>query len=547
MKIKKELSVGIYEIAAFCMYYKGLKFEMCLLFWTFEVQIKDFMSKKVILVIMDGWGLGQVAKADAIQNAKVPFVTSLYNKYPHSTLVTCGEQVGLPDGQMGNSEVGHLNLGAGRIVYQELQRINVAIRDGELASNPTLLASIRYAKENNKPLHLLGLVSDGGVHAHTSHLKAICAICKAEGLEKVFIHAFTDGRDTDPKSGLAYVTDVEKALTGSVGKIATVSGRYYAMDRDKRWERVQLAYDALVNGIGETASSATAAIEANYAKDITDEFIKPTVLVENGSPIATIEEGDAVLCFNFRTDRCREITEVLTQKDFHEFNMKKLSLHYTTITKYDETFQNVHVIFENDNLVNTLGEVLAAHHKKQIRIAETEKYPHVTFFFSGGREVPFEGESRIMAASPKVATYDLQPEMSAAELTEKLLPEINAGTADFICLNYANADMVGHTGIFSAVVKAVETVDSCVEKIVTAGLANGYTIFLTADHGNADYMMNDDGSPNTAHTLNLVPLFVIDKEWKGTVKAGKLGDIAPSILKMMDIAIPKEMTGEVLI
>ncbi len=547
MKIKKELSVGIYEIAAFCMYYKGLKFEMCLLFWTFELQIKDFMSKKVILVIMDGWGLGQVAKADAIQNAKVPFVSSLYNKYPHSTLVTCGEQVGLPDGQMGNSEVGHLNLGAGRIVYQELQRINVAIRTGELANNPTLLASIQYAKENNKPLHLLGLVSDGGVHSHTSHLKAICEICKAKGLDKVFIHAFTDGRDTDPKSGLAFVSDVEQAIAGSVGRIATVSGRYYAMDRDKRWERVQLAYDALVNGIGETASNATAAIEANYAKDITDEFIKPTVLVENGAPIATIEEGDAVLCFNFRTDRCREITEVLTQKDFHEFNMKKLSLHYTTITKYDETFQNVHVIFENDNLVNTLGEVLAANHKKQIRIAETEKYPHVTFFFSGGREVPFEGESRIMAASPKVATYDLQPEMSAAELTEKLLPEINAGSADFICLNYANADMVGHTGIFSAVIKAVETVDQCVEKIVTAGLANGYTIFLTADHGNADYMMNEDGSPNTAHTLNLVPLFVIDKEWKGHLKSGKLGDIAPSILKMMDISIPKEMTGEVLI
>lgn len=547
MKIKKELSVGIYEIAAFCMYYKGLKFEMCLLFWTFELQIKDFMSKKVILVIMDGWGLGQVAKADAIQNAKVPFVSSLYNKYPHSTLVTCGEQVGLPDGQMGNSEVGHLNLGAGRIVYQELQRINVAIRTGELANNPTLLASIQYAKENNKPLHLLGLVSDGGVHSHTSHLKAICEICKAKGLDKVFIHAFTDGRDTDPKSGLAFVSDVEQAIAGSVGRIATVSGRYYAMDRDKRWERVQLAYDALVNGIGERATNATAAIETNYAKDITDEFIKPTVLVENGAPIATIEEGDAVLCFNFRTDRCREITEVLTQKDFHEFNMKKLSLHYTTITKYDETFQNVHVIFENDNLVNTLGEVLAANHKKQIRIAETEKYPHVTFFFSGGREVPFEGESRIMAASPKVATYDLQPEMSAAELTEKLLPEINAGSADFICLNYANADMVGHTGIFSAVIKAVETVDQCVEKIVTAGLANGYTIFLTADHGNADYMMNEDGSPNTAHTLNLVPLFVIDKEWKGHLKSGKLGDIAPSILKMMDISIPKEMTGEVLI
>ena len=505
------------------------------------------MSKKVILVIMDGWGLGKVAKADAIQNAKVPFVSSLYHTYPHSTLVTCGEQVGLPDGQMGNSEVGHLNLGAGRIVYQELQRINVAIRTGELAKNETLLQSIRYAKENKKPLHLLGLVSDGGVHSHTSHLKAICEICKVEGLTEVYLHAFTDGRDTDPKSGLGYVTEVEKALSGSVGKIATVSGRYYAMDRDKRWERVQLAYDALVNGVGPTAPNAISAIESNYANEITDEFIKPTIIVENGQPVATINEGDAVLCFNFRTDRCREITEVLTQKDFHEFNMKKLNLHYTTITKYDETFQNVHVIFENDNLVNTLGEVLAANHKKQIRIAETEKYPHVTFFFSGGREVPFEGESRIMAASPKVATYDLQPEMSAVELTDKLLPEINAGNPDFICLNYANADMVGHTGIFSAVIKAVETVDACVEKVVTAGLANGYTIFLTADHGNADFMMNEDGSPNTAHTLNLVPLFVIDNEWRGTVKPGKLGDIAPSILKMMDIAIPKEMTGEVLI
>jgi 2,3-bisphosphoglycerate-independent phosphoglycerate mutase len=505
------------------------------------------MSKKVILVIMDGWGLGKIAKADAIQNAKVPFVSSLYNKYPHSTLVTCGEEVGLPDGQMGNSEVGHLNLGAGRIVYQELQRINVAIRTGELAKNETLLQSIRYAKANHKPLHLLGLVSDGGVHSHTSHLKAICEICKAQGLTEVFLHAFTDGRDTDPKSGLAFVTDVEKALQNSVGKIATVSGRYYAMDRDKRWERVQLAYDALVNGIGPTAQNALSAIESNYAKDITDEFIKPTIIVENGQPIATIKEGDAVLCFNFRTDRCREITEVLTQKDFHEFNMKKMNLHYTTITKYDETFQNVHVIFENDNLVNTLGEVLAANHKKQIRIAETEKYPHVTFFFSGGREVPFEGESRIMAASPKVATYDLQPEMSALELTDKLLPEIKAGNPDFICLNYANADMVGHTGVFSAVVKAVETVDTCVEKVVTAGLENGYTIFLTADHGNADFMMNEDGSPNTAHTLNLVPLFVIDKDWKGTIKPGKLGDIAPSILKMMDIDIPKEMTGEVLI
>jgi len=505
------------------------------------------MAKKVILVIMDGWGLGKVPLSDAIQHANVPFVTSLYHTYPHSTLITCGEDVGLPNGQMGNSEVGHLNLGAGRIVYQELQRINVAVRDGELASNPTLLASIKYAKENNKPLHLLGLVSDGGVHAHTSHLKAICDICKKEGLTKVFIHAFTDGRDTDPKSGLAFVENVEAHLKTSIGKIATVSGRYYAMDRDKRWERIQLAYDALVNGKGPTSTSALAAIKENYSNHITDEFIKPTIIEENGAPMATIQSDDAVLCFNFRTDRCREITEVLSQKDFPEFGMKKLDLHYTTMTKYDETFQKVNVLFENDNLVNTLGDVLAQNHKKQIRIAETEKYPHVTFFFSGGREVPFEGESRIMAPSPKVATYDLQPEMSAKELTDQLLPEINAGNPDFICLNFANADMVGHTGIFSAVVKAVETVDGCVEQIVTAGLHNGYTIFLTADHGNADFMINEDGSPNTAHTTNLVPFFIIDKEWNGTIKPGKLGDIAPTILNMMGLAIPEEMTGNVLI
>jgi len=390
-------------------------------------------------------------------------------------------------------------------------------------------------------------VSDGGVHSHTTHLKAICDICKEKGLTKVFIHAFTDGRDTDPKSGLGFIENVETHLKHAVGKIASVSGRYYAMDRDKRWERVKFAYDALVKGIGPTATSAIAAITENYNNNITDEFIKPTILLENGSPIATIQEGDAVLCFNFRTDRCREITEVLTQKDFPEFDMKKLKVHYTTMTKYDETFKNVQVIFENDNLVNTLGEVLAQNNKKQIRIAETEKYPHVTFFFSGGREQPFEGETRIMAPSPKVATYDLQPEMSAKELTDKLLPEINAGQPDFICLNFANADMVGHTGVFSAVVKAVETVDACVEKVVTAGLANGYSIFLTADHGNADFMINEDGSPNTAHTTNLVPFFIIDKEWKGNMEAGKLGDLAPTILTMMGLPIPKEMTGKVLI
>jgi 2,3-bisphosphoglycerate-independent phosphoglycerate mutase len=495
---------------------------------------------------MDGWGLGQVPNADAIQHAKVPFVSSLYQHYPHSTLVTCGEDVGLPEGQMGNSEVGHLNLGAGRIVYQELQRINVAIRTGELAQNKTLLNAIEYAKKHHKPLHLLGLVSDGGVHAHTSHLMAICDLCKTQGLSQVFIHALTDGRDTDPKSGYEFVQKVENHLTKSVGKIASVSGRYYAMDRDKRWERIQLAYNSLVKGEGPTANNALEAIQSNYEKDITDEFIKPTIIIENGQPIATIQEGDAVICFNFRTDRCREITQVLSQQDFPEFGMKKLSLHYTTLTRYDETFKGVEVVFENDNLVNTLGDVLAQHHKKQIRIAETEKYPHVTFFFSGGREVPFEGETRIMAASPKVATYDLQPEMSAAALTEKLLPEIEKGDADFICLNYANADMVGHTGIFSAVIKAVETVDSCVEKIVTAGLKNGYTLLVTADHGNADFMINADGSPNTAHTLNLVPLFLVDKDGKGALKSGKLGDVAPTILSIMGLPIPAEMTGNVL-
>ena len=504
-------------------------------------------SKKAILVIMDGWGLGKVANADAIQHARVPFVSSLYQKYPNTTLVTCGEAVGLPDGQMGNSEVGHLNLGAGRIVYQELQRINVAIREKTIDANPVLLESIRFAKANNKPLHLIGLVSDGGVHSHINHIKALTTICKNEGLEQVFIHAFTDGRDTDPKSGLGFLTELEAHLANSTGKIATVSGRYYAMDRDKRWERVKLAYDALVNAVGGEASNAVAAIEENYAAGITDEFIKPVVIKHNGSPIAQIKEDDVVICFNFRTDRCREITQVLTQTDFHEQGMKKLRLHYTTMTEYDKTFRNVHVIFENDNLEQTLGEVLAANGKKQIRIAETEKYPHVSFFFSGGRETPFEGERRLMVPSPKVATYDLQPEMSAHEVTDTIVPEIESESADFICLNFANADMVGHTGVFEAAIKAVETVDACVERVVTAALAHGYTVFLTADHGNADFMINADGTPNTAHTLNLVPFFVIDKEWRGTVKPGKLGDMAPTILKMMDLPIPTKMTGEVLI
>ena len=500
-----------------------------------------------MLVIMDGWGLGQVPKSDAIRAANTPFTDSLYEKYPNTTLITCGEAVGLPEGQMGNSEVGHLNLGAGRIVYQELQRINVAIRDGSFAKNKALLESIHIARDQKKPLHLLGLLSDGGVHSHINHLKAIVDCCQQEGLTQVFIHVFTDGRDCDPKSGLGFVKELQAHLDKTVGKIASVSGRYYAMDRDKRWERVKLAYDALVNGQGQKALDAAEAVEYSYANNITDEFIKPTVIVnESQQPLATIKEGDIALCFNFRTDRCREITQVLTQMDLPDFDMHKLSLHYTTMTEYDKTYQNVHVIFENDNLNNTLGEVLEQQGLKQIRIAETEKYPHVSFFFSGGREKPFEGEKRIMVPSPKVATYDLQPEMSAQEVTDAIVKEIEAESAHFICLNFANADMVGHTGIWEAAIKAAETVDGCVERVVKAGLAHGYTIFLTADHGNSDYLVNEDGSPNTAHTLNPVPLFVIDADWKTSLKPGKLGDLAPTILKRMGLPVPSEMTGSVL-
>lgn len=505
-------------------------------------------KKRTILIIMDGWGLGKVASSDAIQHARTPFVSSLYSKYSNSTLVTCGEAVGLPEGQMGNSEVGHLNLGAGRVVYQELQRINVAVRNGFFAQNKELLSAIRYAKVNGKAFHLLGLVSNGGVHSHINHLKAIIDVCKNEDLKEVYIHAFTDGRDCDPKSGLDFITELQAHLNTSVGKIATVSGRYFAMDRDKRWERVKLAYDAMVHGIGDKATDAIAAVENSYRNNITDEFIKPTVIINEGQqPLATIKNGDVALCFNFRTDRCREITEVLTQKDFPEQGMYKLNLDYTTMTQYDHSFENVHVIFENDDLKNTIGDIVAQQGLKQIRMAETEKYPHVTFFFSGGREHPFEGEARILVPSPKVATYDLKPEMSAFELTEALIPQINSKAADMIILNYANADMVGHTGIWEAAIKAVETVDECVARVVTAALANDYTVFLTADHGNADYLINEDGSPNTAHTLNLVPFFIIDNNWKGPIKPGKLGDVAPTMLTMMGLPIPKEMTGEVLI
>jgi 2,3-bisphosphoglycerate-independent phosphoglycerate mutase len=450
---------------------------------------------------------------------------------------------------MGNSEVGHLNIGAGRIVYQELQRINVAIKTGELGTNDEFINMLKYVKQNSKTLHLIGLVSDGGVHSHINHLLSITDLCKIHGVTTVMIHVFTDGRDTDPKSGLGFVTELDTHLKNSIGKIASVTGRYYAMDRDKRWERVKFAYDAMVHGEGEKSTDIISSIKHAYELGQTDEFLKPIIAVDDANnPIATIKDGDAVFCFNFRTDRCREITEVLTQSAFHEQNMHPLDIYYTTMTEYDKNFKNVHVLFHNDDLKNTLGEVLEANHKTQIRIAETEKYPHVTFFFSGGREKEFEGERRIMRNSPKdVATYDLKPEMSARELTEAILPEIHQQSADFICLNFANADMVGHTGVWNAVIKAVETVDECVEKIVTEALNQDYTILLTADHGNSDFMINEDGSPNTAHSLNPVPFFVISNDYKGKLKPGKLGDIAPTILHFMGLEIPKEMTGDILV
>ena len=498
-----------------------------------------------MLIIMDGWGLGKIKSSDAIQNARTAFIQSLYSTYPNTTLVTCGEAVGLPEGQMGNSEVGHLNLGAGRIVYQELERINVAIKDGSFQQNETLLKAINYAKTNNKKLHLLGLVSDGGVHSHLNHLKAITSVCAAQNFDNVLIHAFTDGRDTDPKSGVNFIEELQQHLTKTTGNIATVTGRYYAMDRDKRWERIKIAYDAMVNATGEKTTNFISTITASYSKNITDEFLMP--MINSNLADTVIEEGDAVLCFNFRTDRCREITEVLSQTDMPDMRMHTLPLHFTTMTMYDHSFKNIDVIFEKDDLKNTLGEILARQGKTQLRIAETEKYPHVSFFFSGGRETAFEGEKRLMIPSPKVATYDLQPQMSAYEVTDKVINEINTNKPDFICLNFANADMVGHTGVWDAVIKAVETVDTCVSKVVPAALAQDYTIFILADHGNADYEINEDGTPNTAHTLNLVPFFIIDKEWKGAVSPGKLGDIAPTILKMMNLPIPAEMTGNILI
>lgn len=506
------------------------------------------MDKKVILMILDGWGIGTNPEISAINKANTPFVDSLYGKYSHSKLEASGLAVGLPEGQMGNSEVGHMNLGAGRVVYQDLVRLNKAAEDGSLAKNKELLEAFDYAKTNNKSVHFIGLVSDGGIHAHINHLKALCTSASYNQVENVFIHAFTDGRDTDPKGGKKYLQNLQNHLDQTTGTIASITGRYYAMDRDKRWERVKLAYDAMVNGIGSKASDIFQTLQGSYDENVTDEFIKPIIVTgENGEAVSKITDGDVVICFNFRTDRGREITEVLTQQDLPEFGMEKLNLHYVTLTNYDERFKNVQVMYRKDNLENTLGEVLEANNKKQIRIAETEKYPHVTFFFSGGREKEFKGEKRLLCPSPKVATYDLQPEMSANDIKDAIIPELQGKEVDFVCLNFANPDMVGHTGVFEAAVKACETVDSCANAVVSTALENGYTTIIIADHGNSDVMINPDGTPNTAHSTNLVPCILVDSNYQGEIKDGKLGDLAPTILTLMGVDIPKEMTGEVLV
>lgn len=505
------------------------------------------MNKKVILMILDGWGITQDPKVSAIYNAKTPYINALYDKYPNAELRTDGEHVGLPAGQMGNSEVGHMNLGAGRIVYQNLARINKAVKEKTLGKEKVLLDTFKYAKENKKNVHLLGLVSNGGIHAHINHLKGILDVAKENEVDNVFLHAFTDGRDCDPKSGTYFINDIQEYMKESTGELASVTGRYYAMDRDNRWERVGEAYNGLVNGIGVKTQDIIATINQNYIKGLTDEFHKPIIITdEDGSPKTTIKEGDAVVFFNYRTDRGRELTNALCQNDFPEFGMKKLDLYFTTITLYDASFKGINVIYNNDNIKNTLGEVLALAGKKQIRIAETEKYPHVTFFFSGGQEEPFKGETRILRNSPKVATYDLKPEMSAYELKDALCKDLEKGEADFICLNFANGDMVGHTGIMQAAIKACEAVDICAKEVIETGLANGYSTLLIADHGNCETMMNPDGSPHTAHTTNPVPFILIDKEIK-SIKSGILGDIAPTILELIGVEKPKEMTQNSLL
>ncbi len=504
------------------------------------------MEKKVLLMILDGWGITQNPDVSAVYKGNTPFMDSLPHKYPNAQLLTHGMNVGLPDGQMGNSEVGHMNLGAGRIVYQDLAKINLAVQNGTLKEEKVLLDAFDFAKKNNKKVHFLGLLSDGGVHSHINHLKGLLDAAHGSGLDKVYVHAFTDGRDVDPKSGVGFVAEIEEHLSKTNGKLASVIGRYYAMDRDKRWERVKKAYDLLVHGVGESSQDSLASIQESYDKGITDEFIEPIVMTENGQPVGTIEAGDVIIFYNFRTDRGRQLTMALSQQDFGDHQMEKLPLHYVTLTNYDDTFENIHVVYDKENIKDTLGEVLANHGKKQIRIAETEKYPHVTFFFNGGQEEPFEGESRILCPSPKVATYDLKPEMSAYEIRDKIIPEIEQESADFICLNFANPDMVGHTGDMQAAMKACETVDGCTQEIVTAALEHNYATLIIADHGNSETMLNPDGTPNTAHTTNPVPLILVDKDIK-FINNGVLGDIAPTILKLMNLPVPEAMTQKALI
>jgi len=505
------------------------------------------MNKKVLLMILDGWGKSPDPRISAIENANTPFIDSLYKKYANANLLTDGMNVGLPEGQMGNSEVGHMNLGAGRIIYQDLAKINLAVENNTLADEKTLKEAFTYAKKNHKDVHFLGLLSNGGVHSHINHLKGLIKAADDSGLENVFIHAFTDGRDVDPKSGKFFVNDLNNFLKTSKAKLASVIGRYYAMDRDKRWERIKLAYDLIVRGEGKKTTDIENAIQQSYYEGVTDEFLNPIVAVnDTNEPLAVVKEGDVVVMFNFRTDRGRQLTAALSQQDFHEQNMHKLNLYYVTMTNYDDTFQGMHIVYDKENIQNTLGEVLAKAGKKQIRIAETEKYPHVTFFFNGGREEPFPGEKRLLCPSPKVATYDLKPEMSAFDIRDAIIPELKKGEADFICLNFANPDMVGHTGIMQAAIKACEAVDKCAGDVIAAASENGYTTIVIADHGNCDTMVNSDGSPNTAHTTNPVPIILVDEDIK-MIKDGILADIAPTILKLIGVPQPEVMVQHPLV
>ncbi len=503
------------------------------------------MSKKTLLMILDGWGKSPDPKISAIEQAQTPYIDQLYKDYPNANLRTDGMHVGLPEGQMGNSEVGHMNLGAGRIVYQDLAKINLAVQNKELKDQKAIQEAFGYAKNNNKPIHFLGLLSDGGVHSHTSHLKGLITAAAEAGVSKSYVHAFTDGRDVDPKSGASYLRDLLDFCKDTPTEVATIIGRYYAMDRDNRWERVKKAYDLLVHQTGTATDELVGAMEKSYAENITDEFLEP-VINQSAGQNSAIKDGDVVLFFNFRTDRGRELSQALSQQDFQEYHMHKLDLYYVTMTNYDNSFEGVHVIFDKDHISDTLGAVIAQAGKKQIRIAETEKYPHVTFFFNGGRETPFEGESRILCPSPKVATYDLQPEMSAYEIRDAIVPELEKATADFVCLNFANPDMVGHTGDMQAAIKACEVVDACGKDVIEAAKSSGYAVLVIADHGNCDTMLNPDGTPNTAHTTNPVPFILVDQDVK-KVKNGVLGDIAPTILELMHIAKPAAMTGESLL